>query len=233
VNSNPNDTATVTTTVKEPPIFVSVKALSATEFAALNGVTVATFTHANGQEPASAFTATISWGDGTSSTGTVTQSGTTYVVQGSHTYGSDANHTLSVQVQEDGVSGSGSAMATVGEAGLPSGVINTNLMQFVNLTGGTSSVADVVNETLEHTFQQPPTASQVNALSLAVFLAELGTAMNFIDGGTNPLLAVGLGSMFTQMELTSLASFLSHTSLDTAVTDMDLIFLFEDMSQLS
>ena len=39
---------------------------------------MATFTHANGVEPASAFTATINWGDGTTSTGTITLSGTTY-----------------------------------------------------------------------------------------------------------------------------------------------------------
>jgi uncharacterized repeat protein (TIGR01451 family) len=231
-NSNPNHTATVTTTVKEPAIAVSVNALSATQFAALNGVAVATFTHANGQEPASAFTATIFWGDGTSSAGTVLQSGTTYLVQGSHTYGSDGSHTLSVVVQEDGVSGSASATATVGSPGLPSGVANTNLMQFFNLTGGTSSVADVVNETLAHDYQQPPTASQINGLSLALFLVELGTAMNFIDGGTSPLLAVGLGSAFAQMEFTSLASFLSNanTALDTAVTDMDLVFLLEALS---
>ena len=51
-----------------------------------NNVTVATFTHASGVEPASAFVATINWGDSSTSTGTITQSGTTYTVKGSHTY---------------------------------------------------------------------------------------------------------------------------------------------------
>ena len=60
------------------PITTTVKNL--TNFA------VATFTHANGVEPASAFTATINWGDGKTSTGTITQSGTTYTVSGSHRY---------------------------------------------------------------------------------------------------------------------------------------------------
>ena len=41
----------------------------------LTNQTVATFTHANGVEPASAFVATINWGDATTSTGTITQVG--------------------------------------------------------------------------------------------------------------------------------------------------------------
>ena len=47
---------------------------------------MATFTHANGLEPVSAFTATINWGDGKTSTGTISLSGTTYTVRGSHSY---------------------------------------------------------------------------------------------------------------------------------------------------
>jgi hypothetical protein len=63
---------------------------------------VATFTHAGGVEPAGAFTATINWGDGTTSAGTITLSGTTYIVTGSHTYTGGNKHTISTTVKEAG-----------------------------------------------------------------------------------------------------------------------------------
>ena len=45
--------------------------VSGTEGAAISGATVATFTDANPNATAGDFTATINWGDGTSTTGTV------------------------------------------------------------------------------------------------------------------------------------------------------------------
>jgi uncharacterized repeat protein (TIGR01451 family) len=82
-----NNSAVVTTAVAEPAIVVSApKSLSGKN---QSNVAVATFTHANGVEPASAFVATINWGDGTFSTGTISESGSTYTVKGSHTYSSN------------------------------------------------------------------------------------------------------------------------------------------------
>jgi hypothetical protein len=66
----------------------------------LTNFQVATFTHANGVEPTSAFVATINWGDGTTSAGTIALSGTTYTVQGSHTYSSTHGHTITTTVTE-------------------------------------------------------------------------------------------------------------------------------------
>jgi len=65
-------------------------------------MTVATFTHANGVEPASAFQATIDWGDGKTSTGSITLSGTTYSVVGSHSYKKAGSHTITTTVTEVG-----------------------------------------------------------------------------------------------------------------------------------
>ncbi len=65
---------------------------------------VASFTHASGVEPVSAFAATINWGDGTTSAGTITLSGTTYSVIGSHTYSSGNNHKITTSVSEPGSS---------------------------------------------------------------------------------------------------------------------------------
>jgi uncharacterized repeat protein (TIGR01451 family) len=93
-----NNTASVTTSIAEPAITMSGPiTLSGKRF---NNVNVATFTHANGVEPASAFTATINWGDGTSSTGSVNKSGTTYNVRGSHNYRTNGSYTVTTTVTE-------------------------------------------------------------------------------------------------------------------------------------
>jgi uncharacterized repeat protein (TIGR01451 family) len=95
-----NNGAAGSVAVSEPPIVVSapIKTSSKT----LSNVTVATFTHANGVEPASAFSATINWGDGTTSAGTITLSGTTYSVVGSHSYKTGNSKTITTTVTEFG-----------------------------------------------------------------------------------------------------------------------------------
>jgi uncharacterized repeat protein (TIGR01451 family) len=73
------------------------------QFSPLNNVMVATFTHANGVEAAGHFSATIDWGDQSpTSTGTVTQSGMTYIVTGTHTYNRSGSHSISVTVSDEG-----------------------------------------------------------------------------------------------------------------------------------
>lgn len=95
-----NNNAATSTGVTEAPIVVS--GAITVKGKKVNNATVATFTHANGVEPASAFVATINWGDGTTSLGTVTQSGTTYSVKGSHSYGGGNTHTITTTVMESG-----------------------------------------------------------------------------------------------------------------------------------
>ena len=93
-----NNTAVSTNTVVEPPIVVS-SPITVTGKNQSN-VAVATFTHANGVEPASDFIATINWGDGSISTGSISLSGTTYKVKGSHTYAQNVSHTVTTAVVE-------------------------------------------------------------------------------------------------------------------------------------
>src|SRR5262249_60652947 len=69
----------------------------------------ATFTHAGGLEPPSDFTATIDWGDGSSSTGTVNLAGTIYTVRATHVYTEEATFAIQVTISED----TGGATATV------------------------------------------------------------------------------------------------------------------------
>jgi large repetitive protein len=68
---------------------ISAGHVSGTEGIPLSGVTVASFSDANPAGTTDEFTATISWGDGATTNGTVTQptgAGTAFVVSGSHTY---------------------------------------------------------------------------------------------------------------------------------------------------
>jgi len=67
---------------------------------------VATFTDADPARIASDYTATIQWGDGTSSAGII---GGTFTVTGTHTYTSTGTHTIKVTIKD---SGGASATAT-------------------------------------------------------------------------------------------------------------------------
>jgi hypothetical protein len=64
--------------------------------------TVASFTDANTGGSTADFTATIEWGDGSSSTGTVSGSAGSYSVSGSHTYASTGPFEVIVKIVDDG-----------------------------------------------------------------------------------------------------------------------------------
>jgi hypothetical protein len=95
-------TASSNATVAEAAIVGTATSFTGLEKAPQSNVVVATFTHA-GSEPASSFTATIDWGDGTSSAGTVVLSGSTYQVEGTHTYGDEKSvpYAVTVMVTDD------------------------------------------------------------------------------------------------------------------------------------
>src|SRR5262249_29134485 len=64
---------------------------------------VATFTAANAAAPAADFTATVLWGDGSATSGSVVAlGGGTFAVRGSHTYAAEGTCTLVVQVLDEG-----------------------------------------------------------------------------------------------------------------------------------
>ncbi len=107
-----NNSAGNTVAVAAAPIIVSGSPLILSG-KKNNNITTATFTHAGGVHPASYYVATINWGDGNTSSGTITQSGTTYSVKGSHTYSGNGSHSVTTTVARasGGASGSMIAMA--------------------------------------------------------------------------------------------------------------------------
>jgi hypothetical protein len=103
--------ATSTATVADAALTASGTTLSGVEGSGVSGV-IANFSDANTLGSASDFTASIDWGDGTSSTGTVAGSGGSYTVSGSHTYAEAGSYTVTVAIADDGGS-SASATSTV------------------------------------------------------------------------------------------------------------------------
>jgi uncharacterized repeat protein (TIGR01451 family) len=95
-----NNSASASTLVAEPAIFVSGPITVSGKNQ--SNIVVATFTHAAGVESTGAFNAVINWGDGQTSIGTVTLSGTTYSVRGSHRYRQGNIHTVTTTVTEIG-----------------------------------------------------------------------------------------------------------------------------------
>jgi ELWxxDGT repeat protein len=103
---------TTTMRVADAPLWAGRQFLRVTEGQAFTG-TVATSTDSNPLGRAGDFTATIQWGDGTTSTGTMTQTGPgRFAVQGGHAYAAAGKYTVTVAVADKGGRTS-TAMSTV------------------------------------------------------------------------------------------------------------------------
>jgi hypothetical protein len=98
--------------------------ISVTEGQPFSG-TLATFSDPGSPDPAADFTATVDWGDGTTTTGTVTGAGGNFTVSGSHTYVDElVGGAINVTVSEPDANftiGPVADALTVGEGDNPSG----------------------------------------------------------------------------------------------------------------
>jgi CSLREA domain-containing protein len=98
--------------------------LSAIEGASFTAV-VATFTDSDTEIASSNFTATIDWGDGSTSTGTITalppsSNGSNFEVSGSHTYVEEGSFTVTTKIHDakDNLDATATSPATVADAAL-------------------------------------------------------------------------------------------------------------------
>jgi FG-GAP-like repeat len=159
------DAMTVTLSDSQPdtaPVSASatatVRALSgqmsltaATENTALSaGTTVATFTDTNLTDAAGDFTATIAWGDGSTTAGTVVGSRGSFAVQGGHTYPDEGNDPASVTLTHtaDGFQGTASGSVSVADDDVftPHGInFTANAQRLFTGTVATFSDTDTVN----------------------------------------------------------------------------------------
>src|SRR6202035_2294670 len=90
-------TGTATSTATVTALSGHMVLTSATEATALpNSTAVATFSDSSGTDTAGSFTATIDWGDGVTTAGTVVGSGGSFTVEGGHTYADEGSNPASV-----------------------------------------------------------------------------------------------------------------------------------------
>src|SRR5262249_49318814 len=115
-NSPGSATASVTSTadVAEGDLTVSGTPITATEGQPFAG-TVATLFDPGSPDPASAYTASIDWGDGTTTTGTFAPGEGSFFIRGTHTYTDEGTFTVQVVVDETGIT-NGTAPASSTEA---------------------------------------------------------------------------------------------------------------------
>ncbi|HEX7377602.1 MAG TPA: TIGR03118 family protein [Pirellulales bacterium] len=127
-----SSTATVGIQVAAAPPAVTVAGISGHAQSAFAGA-VAMFTQAGSSAVASDFTASIRWGDGTSSSGTITGAASGFTVAGTHTYANEGHFTLAVTVARDGGgSTTASGLATILGPRLADGTYGTPDTRWVN-----------------------------------------------------------------------------------------------------
>jgi hypothetical protein len=102
---------------------------------------VATFTDANPNEIAADLSATINWGDGTTSAGIISEQSGVFTVTGTHTYATDGSFNESVTITDTGYSGTNESALSVSSA------ISTIKLWGVNGYGQLFSIGNYANET--------------------------------------------------------------------------------------
>jgi hypothetical protein len=140
-------TATATTTISIASLAGQMVLNAATEGTTLpNSTTVATFTDSNGSDTAGSFTASINWGDGVTTAGTVVGSAGSFTVEGGHTYADEGSDPASVTLTRtaDHVSATASGTVAVAEADVLTGHGINNIKAKANqpFTGAVATFGD-------------------------------------------------------------------------------------------
>jgi hypothetical protein len=128
---------------EEQPITVASSPISAVEGAAFTG-NVATVSDPDTASTAAEYTATIDWGDASTSTGTVSGSGGSFTVAGTHTYLDEGSYAVTVTVDDvDDAANSATATttATVADADITA-TCATPTLSTQAFSGTTASLSD-------------------------------------------------------------------------------------------
>ncbi len=147
------------TTEPPAPLSATGVSVSGTAGVKLNNATVATFTDADPNRVVSDYTATINWGDGSSSAaGTVSAAaGGGFEVKGSHTYAAAGRYTISVAVSDVG----GAKATATGSANVagPPDVSNVNVVSVTETTATVGFKIDPDGADTTYVIDYGPTTS--------------------------------------------------------------------------
>jgi hypothetical protein len=146
--------------VADPSVQAVAQPVSASAANAFSGVVVATFTDPGGAESPSNYSATIAWGDNSSSTGTISgpDANGGFSVSGGHTYAQGGPYTVQVTVRHD---------------------------QAANVTvSGTATVVNLVTTTTLASSANPASFAQALTLTATVTVNTPTGTVSFLDTTT-------------------------------------------------
>jgi hypothetical protein len=178
-----------TVTIAKATLSAAAANLSATAGVPFSG-TVATFTTPDQIDGATAFTAVITWGDGSTSKGVISGNNGSFTVRGSHTYTAAAGYAVSVQISNPNTqSATANDTATV-----------TSLNQGVSrgLTAGIGFWQNKNGQALIQSFNGGPSATALGNWLAACFpnLYGAGAGANCLAGKTNAQVAAYFQTLF-------------------------------------
>jgi hypothetical protein len=178
-----------TLTVTAAPLSASPLNFSATAGAPFSG-TVATFTTPDKLDGAAAFSAVITWGDGSTSTGVITGGSGSFTVCGSHTYAAAGSYAACVQVSNPDTQ-SATANDTAKVASLNQGVTT-------GMTGGIGFWHNANGQALIDSFNGGPSATALGSWLAASFpnLYGAGAGGNCLAGKSNAQVAAYYQTLF-------------------------------------
>ncbi|HEY7578964.1 MAG TPA: alkaline phosphatase family protein, partial [Acetobacteraceae bacterium] len=178
----------------------------------LNNVTVATFTDADKASGAGDFTASIAWGDGTTSAGTVSGSNGTFTVSGSHTYAAAGTDAVAVTLADDAP---GTAKATANSTAQIASATG-GLSGKVQLTSATEGTA-LPGSTKVATFTDSNTADTAAGFTASITWGD-GTTSAGTVGGSNGSFSVTGGHTYADEGSFPLSVAITRTADKATVT---------------
>jgi hypothetical protein len=170
--------------VTPAPLSATGVNFSATAGAPFSGP-VATFTNADPFGGAGSYTATITWGDGSTSAGVISGSGSTLTVSGSHTYADPINETVHVTISHNlGYTTTATTTATATVTSLGLGVQQ-------GLAAGIGFWQSSNGQALINSFNGGSSSTALSAWLAAAFanLYGAGAGANNLTGRTNAQVA--------------------------------------------
>lgn len=99
---NPSNTATATSTATIHDAALHATGVTPSLSGTTASGTVATFTDSDPNGTASDYSASINWGDGSKTSGTISKSGGHFSVSGKHTYAKSGKYTLTITIKDAG-----------------------------------------------------------------------------------------------------------------------------------
>ncbi len=193
-------------TVSDPAVLASGKPVSGIEGTSTGTITVATFTDPGAAEDVSDYTATINWGDSSSSPGTITYSNGTFTVTGSHTYAEEGVFGVVTAVTHGtATDASGTASATVSDPA----VMASGGFSFSAAEGSTSASQTVA------TFTDPGRTEAVANYSASVNWGDSTSSAGAITFSSGTLIVSG-SHKYSEEGSYPITVTISHESAPTA-----------------